>query len=317
MKKKFKFFALLLTITGVVAIAAGCSKKQQPLEIIYERDNDMINTYTLIAVNDEAPFVDSVTGEPKTGVKLNTVGADALINWMLSSEGLETMANYGYEEYKEYLFYLLDGHPTSTAQIPQATNETKDIRMSTTTSVNDSGLLGYVLPIFEDKYGYNVEVFSAGTGKAINNAKYGNADLIMVHAKAQEEAFVTAGYARKVSGFTSERLSFMYNFFVLVGPKNDPANCKNAANVKEAFKKISDGGFTFISRADGSGTHTKELALWDAALGITAEATSYQGYSWYVGANAGMGACLTMALEKQAYILSDKATFLTFKANNK
>ena len=284
------------------------------LEILKEQDDSMINTYSLLAVNDQAPFVDANGTEVKD-VALNTVGADALINWMLS-EGETLAANFGYDKYGEYLFYLLDNAPKSSAEIPQATEETKNIRMSTTTSVNDSGLLSYLLPIFEEKYGYKVEVYSAGTGKSIANAKAGNADLILVHSKSQEEQFIADGFARVVDGFNKERLSYMYNFFVLCGPKEDPANVKSAGSVLDAFKAISDGKFPFVSRGDKSGTHTKELALWPEELGITAEADSFASYQdWYISSNAGMGVCLTQAAERGAYILSDKATFLTFKAN--
>ena len=180
------------------------------LQILYEQDDSMINTYSLLAVNPEAPFVDA-DEKPVEGVELNTEGAKALINWMLSEEGEKAAADYGYEEYGEYLFYLLDGAPVSTAEIPEATEETKKIRLSTTTSVNDSGLLGYLLPMFEEKYGYEVEVYSAGTGKAIANAKMGNADLILVHSKKQEEAFMEDGFAYVSDGMDAERLSFMYN----------------------------------------------------------------------------------------------------------
>ena len=284
------------------------------LEILLERDDSMINTYSLLAVNDAAPFVNA-DGVAVNDVKLNTAGADALVNFMLG-EGEDLAANYGYEKYKEYLFYLLDGAPKSTKEIPKATDETKTIRLSTTTSVNDSGLLGYLLPIFEEKYGYKVEVFSAGTGKSIANAKAGNADLILVHAKAQEEKFITDGFARVVDGFDKERLSYMYNFFVLCGPAEDPANVKNAATVLDAFKAIADGKHLFVSRGDKSGTHTKELSLWPKDLGITDDPATFESYKdWYVSSNAGMGVCLTHAAERGAYILSDKATFLTFKAN--
>ena len=211
---------------------------------------------------------------------------------------------------------MLDNAPKSTATIEPATDETKTIRLSTTTSVNDSGLLGYLLPIFEEKYGYKVEVYSAGTGKSIANAKAGNADLILVHSKKQEEAFIEDGFARVVEGFDKERLSYMYNFFVLCGPKADPANAKGAATVLDAFKSIADGKFPFVSRGDKSGTHTKELSLWPEELGITDDAASFVDYQdWYISSNAGMGVCLTQAAERGAYILSDKATFLTFKAN--
>ncbi len=284
--------------------------------ILKEADDNMINTYTLLAVNPDAPFVDA-DGNAVADVKLNTVGAAALINWLLSEEGQELAAGYGYEDYGEYLFYLKDGRPVSTAEIPAATEETKLIRLSTTTSVNDSGLLGYLLPAFEEKYGYETEVYSAGTGKAIANAKMGNADLILVHSKKQEEAFVADGFAYVLDGMEAERMSYMYNYFVLCGPSADPAGVKDAEDVLAAFQAIADGKHPFISRGDGSGTHTKELALWPEALGITAEAESFADYTdWYVSANAGMGACLVMAEEMGAYILTDKATFLTFVAND-
>ena len=284
--------------------------------ILKEADDNMINTYTLLAVNPDAPFVDA-DGKAVADVKLNTVGAAALINWLLSEEGEGLAADYGVADYGEHLFYLKDGRPVSTAEIPQATAETKRIRLSTTTSVNDSGLLGYLLPIFEQKYGYEVEVYSAGTGKAIANAKMGNADLILVHAKKQEEAFVEAGFAYVLDGMESERMSYMYNYFVLCGPSDDPAGVHDAPDVLAAFRSIAEGKYTFISRGDGSGTHTKELALWPADLGITAEAESFKNYTdWYVSANAGMGACLVMAEQMHAYILTDKATFLTFVAND-
>ena len=275
--------------------------------ILMEADENMINNYSLLAVNPEAPFADA-DGNAVTDVQINTVGAAALINWLLSEEGQELAANYGFEEYGEYLFYLKDGRPVSTAEIPAATEETKTIRLSTTTSVNDSGLLGYLLPIFEEKYGYEVEVYSAGTGKSIANAKMGNADLILVHSKKQEEAFIADGFASVLEGMETERLNWMYNYFVLCGPSDDPAGVRDAADVKAAFKAIADGKFVFISRGDGSGTHTKEISLWPEELGITAEAESFKDYpDWYVSANPGMGACLVMAEEMGAYILTDRS----------
>ena len=283
--------------------------------ILREADDAMLNSYTLLAVSPDAPFADA-DGNPVSDVALNTAGAAALIHWLLSTEGEGLAADYGLAQYGEHLFYLADDRPVSDAEIPAATAETKQIRLSTTTSVNDSGLLGYLLPIFEEKYGYRVEVFSAGTGKAIANAKMGNADLILVHAKKQEDAFVADGFAYVPDGMKSERMTYMYNYFVLCGPSADPAGVKGAADVKAAFQAIADGKFKFVSRGDGSGTHTKELSLWPEALGITAEAESFRPYAdWYVSANAGMGACLVMAEEMGAYILTDKATFLTFAAN--
>ncbi len=284
--------------------------------ILLEADDAMINNYSLLAVNPDAPWVDA-DGKAVSGVSINTVGAAALINWLLSEEGQNLAANYGFEQYGEYLFYLKDGRPVSSAEIPAAAEETKNIRLSTTTSVNDSGLLGYLLPIFEEKYGYEVEVYSAGTGKSIANARMGNADLILVHSKKQEEAFIAEGFSYVLEGMEPERLNWMYNYFVLCGPSADPAGVKDAADVMAAFKAIADGKFPFISRGDGSGTHTKEISLWPEELGITADAESFKDYTdWYISANTGMGACLVMAEEMGAYILTDKATFLTFAAND-
>ena len=285
-------------------------------KILKEADDKMLNTYSVIAVNDAAPFVDA-DGNAVADVTVNTAGADALIQWLLTREALDMAANYGFEEYGEYLFYEKDGAPVYAGEIAPATEETKTIRLSTTTSVKDSGLLDYMLPAFESAYGYTVEVQSAGTGKAIAAAKNGNADLIFVHSKSQEEAFVEEGFGRTVNGFESERISFIYNYFVLCGPSADPAGAAAAASVLDAFAAIAEGKHTFISRGDASGTHTKELSLWPEALGITKEAESFAAYTeWYVSANTGMGACLVMAEEMGGYILTDKATFLTFVAND-
>ena len=348
MKKLISLLLVLVMVLGLVACAskpaedptptpAAPTEPQNPTEttaeptteepttepalvvdtcILMEADNDMLNTYSAIAVNPEAPFVDA-DGNAVPDVYVNTAGADALIQWLLTEEALTMAAEYGYAEYGEYLFYVLEDAPTYTGEIAAATEETKTIRLSTTTSVKDSGLLSYLLPAFEAKYGYTVEVQSAGTGKAIAAAKAGNADLILVHSKSQEVAFVDGGFGRVVEGFEAERVSFIYNYFVLCGPSADPAGVKTAASVKDAFAAIANGKFYFVSRGDASGTHTKELALWPAELGIAKEAETFAAYTeWYISANTGMGACLVMAEELGAYILTDKATFLTFVAND-
>lgn len=344
MKKMKKILAVLLAMTMTMSMLAGCGGTEEPVAeetvveteeateevaeepaeeavvvdtmILKEADEKMLNTYSMIAVNPDAPFVDA-DGNAVSDVAVNTAGADALIQWMLSEEGLSLATAYGQEEYGDALFYLLDGVVKYEGEIAAATEETKTIRLSTTTSVNDSGLLAAILPVFEETYGYTVEIQSAGTGKAIAAAKNGNADLILVHSKSQEEAFVEEGFGRVLEGFETERLSFIYNYFVLCGPSADPAGVAEAASVLDAFKAIADGKYTFISRGDASGTHTKELSLWPEDLGITAEAESFADYTeWYVSANTGMGACLVMAEEMGAYILTDKATFLTFVAND-
>ena len=314
-----KIISLLLACVMLLGLAATCAAESGLVVdtcILKEADDKMLNTYTVIAVNPEAPFTDA-DGNAVSDVAVNTAGADALIQWLLTQDALDLAGNYGVAEYGEYLFYVKDNAPVYKGEIAPATEETKTIRLSTTTSVKDSGLLGFLLPVFEEAYGYTVEVQSAGTGKAINAAKFGNADLILVHSKSQEEAFVEEGFARTVDGFDAERISFLYNYFVLCGPSADPAGVKDSASVLDAFAAIADGKHPFISRGDGSGTHTKELSLWPEALGITKEPESFVNYTdWYTSANAGMGACLVMAEEMGAYILTDKATFLTFVAND-
>ena len=188
----------------------------------------------------------------------------------------------------------------SASAAPTVDNPT--IRLSTTTSVNDSGLMAYLQPYFEQDTGYKLEITSAGTGAAIEKGKTGDADILLVHAKASEEEFIKEGYSK-------ERIPFMYNYFIIAGPKDDPAGVKSSATAADAFKKIADGNYTFISRGDDSGTNKAELNVWKAT-GLSPDPAKD---TWYISAGQGMGACLNMAEEKQAYILTDKATFLTNK----
>lgn len=188
--------------------------------------------------------------------------------------------------------------PADETTVPAPENPT--LRISTTTSVNDSGLLPYLLPAFEKATGYKAEVQSAGTGAAIEKAMDGNADLILVHSKASEETFVNDGYG-------VERIPFMYNYFVVVGPKADPAGIKDCENAAAAFDKIEDKEANFISRGDNSGTHKAELKIWGD------DVPEAKDDEWYISTGKGMGDCLKMADEKKGYCLTDKATFLSMK----
>jgi tungstate transport system substrate-binding protein len=177
----------------------------------------------------------------------------------------------------------------------------KRLILATTTSTQDSGLLDYILPDFEKKYDATVDVVAVGTGQAIALGTSGDADVLLVHARSQEDAFVEAGDG-------TMRYDVMYNDFIIVGPADDPAGIKGLTSAVDALKAIADKKAIFISRGDKSGTNTKELALWKAA-GITPEG------DWYESAGQGMGEVLTMAAEQQAYTLSDRATYVVRKAD--
>jgi tungstate transport system substrate-binding protein len=169
------------------------------------------------------------------------------------------------------------------------------VRMSTTTSTENSGLLDVLLPPFEKRYGVKVHVIAVGTGKALKLGENGDVDVVFVHDRESEERFVTDG-----SGVN--RRDVMYNDFVVVGPAADPAGLKGVKDAAEALKRVSAAKATFISRGDGSGTHKKEKSLWKAA-GIAPEG------DWYREAGQGMGAVLMMASEKKGYALSDRGMF--------
>ena len=178
----------------------------------------------------------------------------------------------------------------------------KSIVVASTTSTQDSGLFGHILPVFKAKTGIDVKVVAQGTGQALDTGRRGDADVLFVHAKAQEEKFVTDGFGVK-------RYPVMYNDFVLIGPKSDPAGIKGMTDVAEALKAIKSKGASFISRGDRSGTHIAELDLWKAA-GI--DIGKDKG-PWYKEIGQGMGAALNTASAANAYVLADRGTWLSFK----
>jgi len=179
--------------------------------------------------------------------------------------------------------------------------------LSTTTSTVDSGLLDYLLPQFESKYKIDVQYLSLGTGQAIDTAKRGDADLVLVHSKTQELNFTASGYG-------IHRVGVMYNDFIIIGPANDPAGTNGLTNATEAFRRIANAGAAgnaeFVSRADKSGTNTLELSIWSNLKMKPSNKTQ----SWYVEAGASMGTVLRMTNEKKGYTLTDRATWLSFKS---
>jgi tungstate transport system substrate-binding protein len=178
----------------------------------------------------------------------------------------------------------------------------KSIVVASTTSTQDSGLFGYLLPLFKDKTGITVKVVAQGTGQALDTARRGDADVVFVHAKSAEEKFLSEGFGVK-------RYPVMYNDFVLIGPKSDPAAIKGMKDVAAALKAIKDKGAPFISRGDRSGTHVAELKLWkDAGIDIEKDKGA-----WYKAIGQGMGAALNTAGAGNAYVLSDRGTWIHYK----
>ncbi|MDQ2704713.1 MAG: extracellular solute-binding protein [Pseudomonadota bacterium] len=178
----------------------------------------------------------------------------------------------------------------------------KSIVVASTTSTQDSGLFDHILPLFEEKTGIDVKVVAQGTGQALDTARRGDADVVFVHAKAQEEKFIE-------EGFGVERFDVMYNDFVLIGPNSDPAGISGGKDIAAALIAIQTKSAPFVSRGDKSGTHSAELRLWKAA-GVDIETAKGP---WYKEIGQGMGAALNTSSAMNAYVLSDRATWLSFK----
>ncbi len=179
----------------------------------------------------------------------------------------------------------------------------KSIVVASTTSTQDSGLFDYLLPLFTQKTGIAVKVLAQGTGQSLDTGRRGEADVVFVHNKSAENRFIDEGDGVK-------RVPVMYNDFVLIGPKNDPAGIRDLKDVTKAFEAIKAKSATFISRGDRSGTHLAELRIWHKDVGIDIE---NDGGSWYTSIGQGMDAALQMAVAGNAYVLSDRATWIHLK----
>ncbi len=183
--------------------------------------------------------------------------------------------------------------------LPSLLSAGESLRLATTTSTYESGLLDQVLPSFEREHDCKVHVISVGTGKAMRLARNGDVDIILVHAREVEDAFVAEGHG-------VNRRDVMYNDFVILGPEGDPAKIQGMRDTGEALGKIASGEHTFVSRGDDSGTHKKERRLW-------AQTLIEPSGAWYLEAGQGMSATLRMADEKNAYVLVDRATYLVYR----
>ena len=183
--------------------------------------------------------------------------------------------------------------------VPGSADSAQALRLATTTSTENSGLLNYLLPVFEKHSGMSVHVIAVGTGKALRIARAGDVDVVMVHARPAEQRFVTDGHG-------VDRREFMYNDFIIVGPGTDPAGVGKTDSVAEALHNIASSASRFVSRGDDSGTHKKELALWQMIDRKPAG-------DWYLESGVGMGKVLQMASELDAYTMTDRGTWLAYR----
>lgn len=185
---------------------------------------------------------------------------------------------------------------------PSTTSTREILRLATTTSTADTGLLDFLLPEFEKANNTKVDVVAVGTGQALELGRKGDADVVLVHARAQEDQFVAEGHAK-------ERFDVMYNDFIIVGPKDDPAKAASQTAAKDALKAMMDTQALFVSRGDKSGTNTKELSLW-----ATLNVAPTKELKWYNAIGQGMGETLLFANEKQGYTLADRGAYLAMRA---
>jgi tungstate transport system substrate-binding protein len=199
------------------------------------------------------------------------------------------------------LVFAVVGCSTASTQKPATTTQTSDVVVASTTSTQDSGLFDTLIPAFEKANPqYTTKVIAVGSGEALKLGEKKEADVLLVHSPAAEKTFME-------KGFGTERSDVMYNNFVIVGPKEDPAKVSAETSAGVAFKKIADSKSTFISRGDNSGTHSKELSIWKSQSIVPT------GQPWYLVSGQGMGETLRIANEKKGYTLSDEATYLSMK----
>ncbi len=194
--------------------------------------------------------------------------------------------------------------PATAAPTAVSAPSNPTLILATTTSTQDSGLLDVLIPLFQQQTGYNVKVVAVGTGQALQMGQQGNADVLLVHAPSSEKTYMDGGFGK-------DRFLVMHNDFIIVGPSTDPAGIRGDSDAIDAFKKIASSNSPFISRGDQSGTNTKELSIWKSA-GLD---PAGEKPAWYIESGQGMGATLTIASEKQAYTLTDRATYLANKTN--
>lgn len=272
------------------------------LNTVVLRDSDIAlrKTYVLMAVSSNAPFI-------AQGVTLNERGTNALIQWLMTENARKLIEKFGEDTYGEAIFTLPEEESFYTGWISEATPSTNTLRLAAEESITESGLLEDLLPVFEEAYGYTVEVTEGSAYAVLSSARSGYADLVLVEAGDLAQTLVTDGFARTVTGFETEQLRLCSMQYLLCGPAEDPAGVKNCSSVAESFAAIAAGECTFLSRGDGSTVHKLEQQFWpkDQDFG-----------SWYISADMEMGPCLVMNEMEGGYILTDKLTWLMYSNAN-
>lgn len=271
--------------------------------ILRQQDEALRIQYTLMAVSPEAPFAEA----EETPV-INAKGAQALVDWLTSREAQHLAGAFGMEEYGDTLYYV-NLEEKEEPEIPMATENTRIVRLSAARSLCDSGVLDALLPVFQDRYGYTVEVKPDETFLILSGARRGEADAVLTASPVMEEKFLEEGFA-------AQRIPFVHEYYVLCGPASDPAGVADCGDIYQAFAAIAGGEHVFISRGDGFTLHVKEVELWPKELGISTEPSTWEPYEdWYVSADAETGPCITMAQILEGYVLCDKLTYQIFYTN--
>ncbi|MHA2253309.1 MAG: substrate-binding domain-containing protein [Candidatus Kariarchaeaceae archaeon] len=297
---------LISTLSGLFILYLEDKSSDRPkFKILYENDPLLINPYGVILVN------------PDLHPEVDIQKASVFVKWLISDEGQNAIKNY--ELHGEQLFtpnFNWTALPESDQQYWSSIdleddNSDGNIRMATTTSADDSGLLDYLLAIFYKTSDIRIEVIAVGTGAALENGRQGNVDFVIVHARELEDQFVNDGYG-------IHRVDLMYNDFVIIGPETDPASISNLTSVEVVLQKIYSSKNEFISRGDNSGTHNKELSIWaETDISInTGDQDWVDGNSWYTESGTGMSATILIAYEKEAYTITDRATWINISINS-
>lgn len=254
-------------------------------------DETLCSHIVITAVDPNASFFG-------TDVAINSAGADVLIRWLLRQETIDLIT-----EYQAPLYFADDEIRLSYGGVTAAAADAEPIRLHVSLSIYYSGLLDMLLPLFEEEYGYTVEVTAAEREDIVVSAKLGEVDL-MITEPCEDTTMMEEGLYRQVYGFSQTEIPFLYSHYVLCGPSADPADAASCLTMADAFASIASGEYLFISRGDDSDLHQTEQALWPAGLILSED--------WYFSAETDTGPAITIAEQMGGYVLADKATYLFF-----